>query len=355
MKKLRMPLIIKKKLLLVSDFYLKPDQMKNEFKHLEGYGVEFLTVEDHPEDTIDTFQERMLAMESHGPEFIPPPPHLINAIQDVDILIVHFTVVPAEVIKAAKNLALIGVLRGGCENVNIKAASEKHIPVVNAPGRSGDAVSDFTIGLMIAESKNIVRSSIALREGVWKKSFHNASYLHNLRGRTIGIIGFGEIGTRVAKKLKGFDVKLVIHDPYFPEEKIIKAGYQSVGLHELLRESDFVTLHLRLTKETQHLIGEKELTLMKPTAYIINTARADLIDESALVKALQEGKIGGAAVDVFPTEPLPPTSPFLTLDNVTITPHLAGTSVDTIHNSFGILGEELQRFFNNEPLQFKIN
>lgn len=345
----------KTKVLLVSDYILKPERMREEFRKLEKYDLEFSTIADHPNDTEEEFQARMLKLEVEGCEAVTPPEGLLEAVQDVDILIVHFTVVTEAIIKAAKNLKLIGVLRGGWENVNTKAATKKGIIVVNSPGRSGDAVADFTAGLIIAESKNIVRSSIEFRKGVWKPDFHNSSYLHNLRGRTVGILGFGEIGKRVAKRMKGFDAKIIIHDPFMPEENITKAGYTAVDLRTLLAESDHLTLHIRFTEQTRHFIGKNELAMMKPTAYLINTARSGLVDEAALIEALRNKQIGGAAIDVFDTEPLPLDSPFFDLDNVTLTPHLAGTSVDTMHNSFVILSEELERYFNDEKLQFVKN
>ena len=345
----------KTKVLLVSDCMLTPERMREEFRGLEKYDLEFSTIADHPNDTEEEFQARMLKLEVEGPEAVTPPKGLIEAVEDVDVLIVHFTVVTEAVIKAAKKLKLIAVLRGGWENVNTKAATENGIIVVNSPGRSGDAVADFTVGMLIAESKNIVRSSIAFRKGLWKPEFHNSSYLHNLRGRNVGIVGFGEIGKRVANRLKGFGVNILAYDPFLPKENILNEGCTPVDLPTLLKESDYITLHLRFTEKTKHIIGKNELAMMKPTAYLVNTARSGLVDEKALIEALRNKQIGGAALDVYDTEPLPLDSPFFELENVTITPHLAGTSVDTMHNSFVILGEELERYFRNEKLQFVKN
>lgn len=345
----------KTKVLLVSDYLLTPAQMLKQLKHLEKHGVEFSFFQDHPDDTEEEFQERMLTMEVSGPEAVDPPAGLEKAVEDVDVLVVHFTVIPEKIINAAKNLKLIAVLRGGWENVNCAVASKRGIPVVNSPGRSGDAVSDFTVALMIAESKNLVRSSIALRQGLWQKEFHNWDYLHNMRGQTVGIIGVGEVGRRVARKLQGFDVRLLAHDPFMPDAKVREAGCEPVDLTTLLKESDFVTLHLRFTEDTRHMIDEAELALMKPSAYLVNTARAGLVNEEALIEALRKKTIGGAAIDVFQEEPLPAESPFFELDNVTLTPHLAGTSADTMRNSFIILGEELERFFKNEELHYVRN
>ena len=345
----------KKKMLVVNDRNFTGQTMIDRLKWLSKYDVEFVTFPDRPDESEGDFQERMLKMEVDGPSEALAPSGLIDIVNDINILIVHFTVIPASVIEAAKNLEFIGVLRGGWENVDLPAASNKKIAVSNAPGRSADAVADFTIGLMLAESKNIVRASIALREGLWKQKFTNTSYRHNLKGQTIGLIGFGQVGARVAKKLSGFEVNTLVYDPYISEEVIIKAGCKSVDLDSLLKESDFVSMHYRYNKGDKSMLRAREISLMKPTAYIINTAREGLIDSKALYQALKDHKIGGAALDVFKEEPLPKDYPFLELENVTLTPHLAGHSLDSMTAPFEILGDEIERFLKKEPLHFVKN
>lgn len=344
-----------KKILLVGDYVFSNDEMMQYFKYFEEYGAELLTFEDSSVQTPEEFQEEMLKIEQEGPEGFVPSQGLISAIKDVEILIVHLTVIPSSLIQAANRIELIGVLRGGYENVNVAAAKERGVVVVNSPGRSSESVSDFTIGLMISESKNIVRGSIALQEGGWPKEFYNFPYTHNLRGQTVGLIGFGAVGARVAKKLMGFDTKVIVYDPFVPSDTILRAGCRPVDMDELLIESDIISLHARLTKDTHHMLGTKEFEKMKPTVFIINTARAGLIDESVLVDALKNKKIGGAAIDVFSVEPIPKDFPMLELENVTLTPHLAGVSCDTKQDALEILGREIERYIKNEKLLYVCN
>lgn len=342
-------------MLIINDRNFTAQSMIDRLEWLSKYNLEFVTFSDRPDESEGSFQERMLNMEVNGPSEELVPPGLIDIIDDINILVTHFTVIPASIINAAKNLEFIGILRGGWENVDLPAASNRKIPISNSPGRSADAVADFTIGLMLAESKNIVRSSIALREGLWKQEFPNSPYRHNLRGQTVGLIGFGQVGSRVAKKLGGFEVNTLVYDPYISNEVIIKAGCQPIDLNSLLKQSDFVSLHYRYNKGDKSLLGPKEISLMKPTAYIINTARGGLIDGDALYQVLKDHKIGGAALDVFEEEPLPKNYQFFELENVTLTPHLAGHSLDSISTPFEILGNEIERFLKNEPLHFVKN
>jgi len=345
----------KRKILLVNDRNFTSQEMIERLEWLNKYNIEFVTFPDRPDESEGDFQERMLQMEVNGPSEELTPSGLIDAIKDINILVVHFTIIPPSIIDAAKNLELIGVLRGGWENVDLPAASKRGIPVSNSPGRSADAVADFTVGLMICESKNVVRSSIALRQGIWKQRFVNKNYLFNLKGKTIGLVGFGQIGSRVAKKLSGFDVNILVYDPYIPEDIIKKAGCEAVTLDTLLKESDFVSLHYRYNKGDKPIIGKHELSLMKTTAYLINTAREGLVDSDALYQTLKDRKIGGAALDVYEKEPLPKDYLFFELDNVTLTPHLAGHSLDSMTAPFEILGEEIERFLKGEKLQFVRN
>jgi D-3-phosphoglycerate dehydrogenase / 2-oxoglutarate reductase len=341
-----------KNILLVNDFAFSSVEMLKGFKSLQNFDVRISTAEDHPDITPEEFQEKMLRMETRGPESIAPPLELMEKVENADILIIHYTVITEKVIEAAKNLKLLGVLRGGIDNVNMAAISKTDIQVVNAPGRSAEAVSDFTIGLMLAESRNIVRGNTILQKGEWSREFQNSAYSHNLKSAVLGMIGFGAVGEKIAQKLSGFKMKILVYDPYVPKDKILSFGCEPVELNDLLSKSDFISLHARLTKDNSGLICEESLAMMKPTAFVINTARAGLIDEIALIDALKNKRIGGAALDVFATEPLPQDSPFLNLDNVCITPHLAGVSCDTLRDSFEIMTGELERYLKNEALQF---
>jgi len=179
------------------------------------------------------------------------------------------------------------------------------------------------------ENKNIARSHHYMKEGRWVKSYINQRYIRNMNKCTVGLIGYGAIGSRVAKKLKGFESQILVYDPFVSIEQIEKDGVKVVELDQLLKTSDFVSVHLRLSDKTKKFMGKREFAQMKKTAYFINTARAGLVDTEALTDALKNREIGGAAIDVFDQEPLPFDHPYLNLENVTLTSHLAGTSSDT--------------------------
>jgi len=195
--------------------------------------------------------------------------------------------------------------------------------VCYTPGVNSDAVAEHALGLLLATLRKIPQSMISLKGGGWREE----KYLGGeLSGATVGIIGFGNIGFLLAKKLSGFNIKLLAYDPYISKEKIESAGGEKADLSDLLRKSDIVSLNLALTPETFHLIGENELRQMMPTSYVINTARGPLIDEKALYRALKEGWIAGAGLDVFEEEPAKMDNTLFSLDNVVVTPHLGGST-----------------------------
>lgn len=340
----------KKKILAVADGGVTPDLMKKMFE-LEQYGAEVTMIEDKDMNSMAAITDRMLQIEQGGVDAAPTCRALLDACEDKDIIIVHVASINKEVINKAKNLKVAAVLRGGYENADVEALNKRGIKLINAPWRSSHAVADFTVGMMIAENKNIARSYKMICEGKWCKKYVNQEYIHDMRTRTVGIIGFGYIGRQVAARLKGFGSKIVIYDPFLNPKVITDAGYTAVTLEELLAQSDFVTIHLRLSEKTAKFIGAKEFAQMKPTAYFINTARAGLVDTNALIHVLQTKSIGGAAIDVFDEEPLPGDSPFLKLDNVTLTSHLAGTSCDTMRNSVEIGFDDIKNYLQGLPMQ----
>ncbi len=256
-------------------------------------------------------------VEKNGPTALPIPEELYTEIEDADILFVHICPIPGELIKRAKKLRAILVNRGGLENIDVATATECGIPVFNNPAHNSNAVAEMTVALMIAESRNIVRSHYAVKHGDWRENYSNFGNIWEMKGRTVGIIGFSSIGRLVAEKLSSFGVKIMATDiKYDPEDEFIKKyNIKMVDLPTLMRESDYVTLHARVNK---CILDREMLNLMKPTAIFINTARAHMVDYDALYELLKNKKILGAALDVFPSEPLSIDNPFLTLDNVTL-------------------------------------
>ena len=293
-------------------------------------------------------------------EYIGSPDQLRRQVNDAEVLIVNYAPVTEEVIETARNLKLIGVTRGGAVNVDIEAATRRRIPVVNAPERTVEAVADFTIGLMIAEARNIARAYHMLKTGkvlkINPRLFGDAVIQGiELSGKTLGIIGFGRIGRAVATRARAFGMNILAYDPYVKEDEMKILGVESRDLNTLLEESDFVTVHVRLTKETEHMIGEKELSKMKKSAYLINTSRGKVLDEEALRKALMQRWIAGAALDVVKDEPISPTNPLLEIDNVTITPHIAGLTREVPFKSARIIAEEVQKFIEGDKLGRLVN
>lgn len=249
---------------------------------------------------------------------------LIDEIKDVDgILMTSKVRITKNVIDAGKKLKVISKYGVGVDTIDVEYATKREILVCYTPGVNSDAVAEHTLGLILATLQKIPQSMAYLRKGGWREE----KFLgEELTGATVGIIGFGNIGFRLAKKLSGFEIRLLVYDPYVPNERIEKAGGEKVDLSDLLRQSEIVSLNLALTSETFHLIGENELRQMKSTSYIINTARGPLLDEKALYRALQEGWIAGAGLDVFEEEPAKMDNPLFSLDNVVVTPHLGGST-----------------------------
>ncbi len=277
-------------------------------------------------------------VESEGAEALQPPDYVFDAARDCDIFVTQFCPVTQRLMDACPRLRCIGVLRAGCENINVAYATRKGILVVNTPGRNANSVADFTIGMMLAEARNIARGHLLMKNGEWVRRYPNSYYIPDMFGKTVGLIGFGEIGRAVARRLSGFDVRILVFDPFV---KQLPDGVLACSLPELMRESDFVSVHVRSTKETEHLVNADMIALMKPTAYLVNTARPAVIDENALFEALRDRRIAGAAIDVFNVEPPGRDYPLVRLDNITVTPHMAGGSRDAFYGSPGKIAPDL--------------
>ncbi len=332
------------RLLAISDHYIPHDVMRRGLAALESLGVE-VEVRRWEHETLVELQEANLAVEQGGPDAVELPPRLLENLRDVDILVTQFAPVPVRMLQAAETLKVIAVLRGGVENVAVEAASRRGVSVLNTPGRNARAVAECTLGLILAEIRNLARAHASLMRGQWRREFANGMAIPELNEKTVGLVGYGQVGRLVAHYLEAFGSRILAFDPYFRGNPGPAA---LVGLPDLMKESDVVSLHARLTAETQDLIGAPELAMMKPTAILVNTARSGLVDEKALVEALRQRKIMGAALDVFDEEPLTLGSPLLELDNVTITPHLAGSTIDAFSGSPKLLSGHLTRMLHGE-------
>lgn len=310
------------------------------------------TVSGEWESDWGELQRRRLEVEKKGPEIEIVDQLALDKGKDIEILMGLFVPVSTKYMDAMPKLRIVGVSRAGVENVNIEEATNRGILVFNVEGRNAEAVSDFTVGMLLAECRNIARAHNAIKNGTWQKTFSNSDMVPELKARTIGLLGFGYIGRLVARKLSGFGMNLLVHDPYVSPEDIKAFGGNSVDKETLFKESDFISVHARLTEDTKGYVGAKELSLMKNSAYFINTARAGLINQEALAEVLKEKKIAGAALDVFTDEPINPNSPFLALDNVTLTTHIAGTTADALNNSPGLLMEDIAQLLQHGKARF---
>jgi len=224
--------------------------------------------------------------------------------------------------------------------------------VCYTPGANSDSVAEHTIALILAILKRVYVTAYRLKQGQWRDL---SALGAELRGKTVGIIGFGAVGRKVAKKIQGFGVHLFVSDPYASDRDVRMAGARLVGLATLMSESDVVTLHAILNDSTIHLIGERELRLCKKSAYIVNTARGALVDEAVLIQALREGWIAGAALDVFTEEPLEADHPFLEMENVLLTPHFASCTRDAFKRETDTAIAEVRRVLEGKAPRFLAN
>ncbi len=301
-------------------------------------------------DGKEELQKYNLQCEQQGPEGIEPPAELLDLVRDANILFTQFCPISTCVLDAAQKLRVIGVGRSGVENINVVAATERGISVLNTVGRNAQAVAEYTIGLLLCEARNIGRGHASLKQGEWRKKYANDATVPELPGKTLGLVGLGKIGAMVVRKLAGFDMRCIAYDPYANAVMAGELGVELVDLETLLRTSDFVSVHARLTEETRHLLNAEKLALMKPTAYLINTARAELIDEQALVEVLGQGRIAGAALDVFMNEPPAANDPLLTLDNLTLSPHQAGVTADAYRTTAKLFLDNIASLWNGDSL-----
>ena len=286
-------------------------------------------------------------------EYFGTPDDVIPLIRDAEIYIGHLAPITQSVLNAAPDLKLIGISRGGPVNIDMGAARTRGIQVVNTPGRNAGAVAEFTIGMILSQTRLITDGHRALSTtGDWSGHLYRADTTGRELGEmTVGVIGYGHIGTKVVRHLKSFGCRILVADPYVqlsPDD--LDDGVEQVSLETILAESDVVTMHARVTAETTGMIEAEQFAQMKDGAYFINTARGPLVDYDALYDALTSGKLAGAGLETFGVEPVPPDWPLLKLPNVTLTPHIAGASVKTVTNAADMLAEEVRRFLKGEPL-----
>lgn len=255
------------------------------------------------------------------------PEEVLTVGRDADALISQYAPITRQVIEGLARCKALGRYGIGVDNIDVEAATARGIAVINVPSYCEEEVSDHTLALLLSWARRIPHYVEEIRQGVW--DWKTGRPIHRLQGKTLGLLGFGKIARLVAKKAKALGFEVIAHDPYLPDEIFTREGVKKVTFEDLLAASDFLSIHVPLTPSTRHLIDEKALAKMKPTACIINTSRGGVIDEKALVKALQEGRLAGACLDV--TEPEPPSvqNPLLKMKQVLCTPHVAWYSEES--------------------------
>ncbi len=267
------------------------------------------------------------------------------------VLIRSATKKDAEAISAATGLRVIARAGVGLDNVDIPAATAAKVMVINAPTSNIVSAAELAIALMMASARNISPAHASLRAGKWARSKFSGTEMFE---KTLGIVGFGKIGQLVAHRMKAFGMNVIAYDPYLSAEKVSTLGVKLVELDELLKNSDFITIHLPKTKETVNLIGEEALSKVKPTVHIVNAARGGVLDEAALYKAITEGRVAGAGIDVYATEPCT-DSPLFSLDQVVATPHL-GASTEEAQERAGIdVAHSVRKALAGEPVPDAVN
>ena len=280
-------------------------------------------------------------------EFVGDPDEIADFVGDAEIFVTHLAPLTAAMLARLPKLKLVAVARGGPVNIDSAAAAARGIEVVCTPGRNASAVAEFTVGLILSETRRIRAGHESMRRGEWRGDLYRAdSTGDELSDLVVGSVGYGRVGSALARLLRPFGCRLLAFDPY---AKIEDDDVAEASLDALLAESDVVVLNARVTAESAGIIGREQLAKMKPSALLVNAARGPLVDYDALRDALSRGVIAAAALDTFAVEPPPAKWPLLRLPNVTLTPHIAGASRRTVVVAASRIAEEIRNFLTKAP------
>jgi D-3-phosphoglycerate dehydrogenase / 2-oxoglutarate reductase len=280
------------------------------------------------------------------------PEEIIAIIGNYEGMVVRSqTQVTASIIEAGKKLIIIGRAGVGVDNIDLEAASRRGIIVVNAPTGNTISAAEHAIALMLSLARHIPNANYALKAGKWERSKFTGT---EVRGKTLGVIGLGNVGSAVARRARGLEMKVIAYDPFVSEDRGRNLQVEIVPLEKIYKEADFITLHIPLNAQTKEMVGVKELAMMKPTTRIVNTARGGLINEEALAAALKDKKITAAAVDVFPQEPCT-SSVLFSLDNVIVTPHLGASTAEAQVTAASDVAEQIVDVFKGLAPKYAVN
>ncbi|MEA2585881.1 MAG: D-3-phosphoglycerate dehydrogenase / 2-oxoglutarate reductase [Thermomicrobiales bacterium] len=276
-----------------------------------------------------------------------------TAAREAEALMVGLNRISADLMDELTRLKIVTRVGTGVDAIDIAAATTRGIWVTNVPDYSIDEVSTHAISLVLAQARMLFPHRVAGRDGRWR--YRAETPIRRFAGQTIGVLGMGRIGSASARKGRGLGLEVIAHDPYLPDERFEELGVRRVDFDTLMRESDFLTLHVPLTDETRRIVDARALSLMKPTAYLVNTARGEVIDVDALVEAVRAGTIAGAGIDVLPEEPPAADHPILHDDRIIVTPHIGWASVEAGHDSKVRGSEDVVRVLRGERPKYPIN
>lgn len=348
--------MMKKKMLVVSGLEFevsgqsKPSVRKifTDLAEKYNYDVEFV----HDDGLYcegDDWRAAALKIETKGPNWVKHSDSYLEKVKEANVIVVGFSAVGKQLLDAAEHLELVAAMRSGVENIDLAYAKEKGVAVCCAPGRVSEPVADFTCAMILDVNRGITYVNKWWKPGR-EEELQPYFYPELFRDLTIGLIGFGIIGRKVVQRLRNFGFRFIAYDPFVKQEDVAELGVTMMPLNDVMAQADTITVHARLLPETKDLIGAEQIACMKPTAFIVNTARGGLIDEEALIEALKSRKIRGAALDVLKTEPLPDDHALRTLDNVILTPHLAGMAGDMDMVSAEIIAGFITDFWEGRPV-----
>jgi D-3-phosphoglycerate dehydrogenase / 2-oxoglutarate reductase len=336
------------RILVLGDRFCPSAILRDAFRALEAdHRIDYADVVDEPGWAPSTASERVLR------EVMGSPRQVIDALDGHDILVMQGAAVSDAVFDADPALALVCCARGGPVNVDLAAATERGIPVVTTPGKNADAVAELTIGFLVMLARRLAEVIRHVEGGgeFAHDNYEGANWFgHDLAGKTLGLVGYGQVGRRVAQRARAFGMRVVVFDPFVAAEAVAADGAEHVELATLLRDADAISLHARATTDNRGLIGRDEIAQVKRGALLVNTARDTLLDEGAVIEGLRSGRLGGLAVDVVSPSPREGRHPLLAFPNVIVTTHIGGATIETLRHGGEMAAAEIARFLRGEPL-----
>lgn len=341
---------MRKNIAIIGDHFMLPEAFKEKIEALCGDKVMITTTKSNWPNEPMEHGYAVKGMDGLK-EYFGTADDVVDFVGDAEILVTQLAPMSRLMFERLPSLKMIAVSRGGPVNIDMAAAKDHNVLIVNTPGRNASAVAEFTIGAILAETRKIREGHEDLRAGIWRGDLYRADLTgRELNEMTVGVIGYGNIGTRVVRLLRAFGCKIFVHDPYIQlSTDDVEAGVQLAPLDDLLRESDIVTIHARVTDETRHMMNADAFGKMKQGSLFVNTARGPLCNYDDLYHALTEGHISSAMLETFSVEPPPADWELLKLPNVTLTPHIAGASVRTVTYAAEQAAEEVRRYVAGEP------